>query len=187
MINYKLAKNYKTKIQYLLKNLDTKKINNLCEIIKETSNSENNIFVFGNGGSSSTANHFANDMTKNAKIKTLSFSNDNLITCYSNDYGFENWIKKVLENYAKPNDLAIFISASGNSENVVRGARFCRSRNIKSYSLTGLKKNNKLNSISDNFFWINSSSYNQIEIIHHMILLVSVDILIGKDSYKTNL
>ena len=37
MINYKLAKNYKTKIQYLLKNLDTKKINNLCEIIKETS------------------------------------------------------------------------------------------------------------------------------------------------------
>jgi len=187
MINYKLAKNYKTKLQSLLKNLDTKKINKLCEIIKDTSKREGNIFVFGNGGSSSTANHFANDMTKNAKIKTLSFSNDNLITCYSNDYGFENWIKKALEHYAKPNDLAIFISVSGNSENVVRGAKFCKSKKIKSYSLTGLKKTNKLNSISDNFFWINSSSYNQIEIIHHMILLVSVDILIGRDSYKTNL
>jgi len=187
MINSKLAKIYKLKLQSLLKTIDTKKINNLCEIIKKTSQKENNIFIFGNGGSSSTANHFANDMTKNAKIKTLSFSNDNLITCYSNDYGFENWIKKVLEHYAKPNDLAIFISASGNSENVVRGAKFSKSKKIQSYSLTGLKKNNKLNSISDNFFWVNSSSYNQVEIIHHMILLISVDILIGRDNYKTNL
>jgi len=187
MINSKLVNIYKKKIQNLLKKLDTKKINNLCEIIKDTSRNKGNIFVFGNGGSSSTANHFANDMTKNAKIKTISFSNDNLITCYSNDYGFKNWIKKVLEHYAKPNDLAIFISASGNSDNVVRGARFCKSKKIQSYSLTGLKKNNKLNNLSDNHFWINCSSYNQIEIIHHMILLISVDILIGRDNYKTDL
>lgn len=187
MINLKLAKNYKTKVQSLLKNTDIKKINKLCKIIKDTSERKNNIFVFGNGGSASTANHFANDMTKNAKIKTLSYSNDNLITCYSNDYGFENWIKKVLEHYAKPGDLTIFISASGNSENVVRGAKFCKLKKIQSYSLTGLKKNNKLNTISDNFFWINSSSYNQVEIIHHMILLISVDVLIGNDNYKTNL
>ena len=86
MINSKLAKIYKLKLQSLLKTIDTKKINNLCEIIKETSQKENNIFMFGNGGSSSTANHFANDMTKNAKIKTLSFSNDNLA---SNTAGFD--------------------------------------------------------------------------------------------------
>lgn len=187
MINLKLAKNYKSKLKFLLNNLDTNKINNLCNIIKDTKENKKNIFVFGNGGSSSTANHFANDMTKNAKIKTFSFSNDNLITCYSNDYGFKNWIRKTIEHYAKPGDLVIFISVSGNSENLVRGAKFCKSKKINSFSLTGLKKKNKLNSICDNFFWINSSSYNQVEIIHHMILLVSVDILIGKDIYKTNL
>ena len=185
MINLKLLAQYKLKIQKLIKNLDIKKINKFCEIINEASN--NNIFVFGNGGSASTANHFANDMTKNAKIKTLSYSNDNLITCYSNDYGFDNWIKKVLEHYAKKNDLAIFISASGNSENVVRGAKFCSNNNIKTYSLTGFKKNNKLNKISDNNIWVNSISYNQIEIMHHMILLLVVDVLIGRDNYKTNL
>ncbi len=187
MINLKLAINYKKKLNYLIKDLDTKNINKFCKIIKSISKRGNNIFVFGNGGSSSTANHFANDMTKNAKIKTFSFSNDNLITCYSNDYGFKNWIKKTLEHYAKPNDLAIFISASGNSENLVRGVKFCKRKNIASFSLTGFKKKNKLNTFSDNHIWINSLSYNQIEILHHIILLISVDILIGTDNYKTDL
>ncbi len=187
MINTKLSNIYKSKIQNLIKNLDTKQINKFCKIIKETNKANNNIFIFGNGGSASTANHFANDMTKNAKIKTFAFSNDNLITCYSNDYGYSNWVKKTIEHYAKPNDLAIFISVSGNSENVVRGAKFCKSKNILTYSLTGLKKKNKLNNLSDHYIWINSSSYNQVEMMHQIILLMSVDILIGKDIYKTNL
>lgn len=186
MINLKLANQFKSKIKILVNQLDEKKINNFCKLIKETSKKKN-IFIFGNGGSSSTANHFANDMTKNAKIKTYSFSNDNLISCYSNDYGFNNWIKKVLEHYAKPGDLSIFISASGNSENLVRGVKYCKLKNIRSFSFTGLKKNNKLNKLSDNFFWVNSKSYNQVEIIHHIVLLVSVDILIGKDIYGTNI
>ena len=186
MINTKLASIYKSKVQRLIRDVETNKINRFCEIIKKTSK-KNKILVFGNGGSASTANHFANDMTKNAKIKTFSFSNDNLITCYSNDYGFENWIKKALEHYGSKNDLCIFISASGNSKNVVKAAKFCKKLKIKSYSLTGFKKNNQLNKISDNSIWIKSNSYNQIEIIHHMILLTVVDILIGKDNYKSNL
>ncbi len=187
MINQNLANNYKSKIQNLLSSLDTKKINKFCKIIKDTSKKKRNIFIFGNGGSSSTANHFANDMTKNAKIKTLSFSNDNLITCYSNDYGFQYWVKKTLEHYAKPNDLSIFISVSGNSKNLVNGVKYCKSKKIKSFSITGKKKNNKLNQLSDNYIWVNSNSYNQVEIIHHIILLLSVDILIGKDSYSTDI
>lgn len=187
MTNLTLAKNYKNKLKLLIEDLDISKINELCKKIKVTSKKGKRIFVFGNGGSASTANHFATDMTKNAKIKTFSFSNDNLISCYSNDYGFENWIKKTLEYNAKPNDLVIFISVSGNSENLVRAAKFCKSKKIRSYSLTGSNKKNKLNKISDSFYWINSTSYNQVEIIHHMILLISVDILIGKDNYKTNL
>ena len=71
MINSKLAESYKSKVNKLIKAMNTKEINNLCKIIKKTSKNKGNIFVFGNGGSSSTANHFANDMTKNAKIKTF--------------------------------------------------------------------------------------------------------------------
>ncbi len=187
MINTKLGKLYKNKLELLIKKLDTRKINILCNIIKNTSKNGGKIYIFGNGGSASTANHFANDMTKNAKIKTQSFSNDNLITCYSNDYGFENWIKKAIEHYINVNDLVIFVSASGNSMNLVNGAKLCKIKKIQSYSLTGLNNNNKLNKLSDHFYWIDSSSYNQIEIVHHAILLMSVDIIIGRDNYKTNL
>ena len=160
MINLKLSNIYKKKILDLINEIDSEKINKFCQVIKKTSLKKKNIYIFGNGGSASTANHFANDMTKNAKIKTFSFSNDNLITCYSNDYGFKNWIKKTIEHYAKPGDLVIFVSASGNSENVVKAAKFCNLKKINTYSLTGINKN-KLNIIStillDKFIFLQSS------------------------------
>ena len=55
------------------------------------------------------------------------------------------------------------------------------------FCLTGSKRNNKLNKLSDNFFWIDSNSYNQVEIVHHMFLLMIVDVIIGKDVYTTDI
>ena len=68
----------------------------------------------------------------------------------------------------------------------LKASNFVNAKN-STYSLTGLKKKNKLNILSDYKIWINSLSYNHVEIMHHIILLMSVDILIGKDIYKTNL
>ena len=70
MINQNLANNYKSKIQNLLSSLDTKKINKFCKIIKDTQEKK---YIYFWKWWSSPANHFANDMTKNAKIKTLSY------------------------------------------------------------------------------------------------------------------
>ena len=82
----------------LIRGIDVNSVADAAEGLLQVRDANGTMFLAGYGGSASTANHFANDMTKNAKIKTFSFSNDNLITCYSNDYGFENWIKKPLEN-----------------------------------------------------------------------------------------
>ena len=112
MINQKLVSIYKSKISNLFIRNRYKKVNFLANKIKEKKE-EKNIFIFGNGGSSSTANHFAVDMTKNAKINVTSFSNDNLITCYANDYGYDNWTKNIIKTSAKRNDLVIFVSCSG--------------------------------------------------------------------------
>ena len=60
-------------------------------------NKKNNLSIFGNGGSAAIASHFAIDMTKNAKIKTMAFNDSSLITCLSNDYGYENWIAKTVD------------------------------------------------------------------------------------------
>jgi D-sedoheptulose 7-phosphate isomerase len=187
MINQKLSNKYKKKIVNLIQEIDSEKINELAKLILKKKKNKKKIYIFGNGGSASTANHFAVDMTKNAKVNVDSFSNDDLITCFSNDYGYENWIANVLRYQAEKNDLAIFLSVSGNSLNLVNGIKYCKKNSIDTYSLTGRNNDNKLNKLSDNYFWINSKSYNQVEIVHHMFLLTIVDVIIGRDVYTTDI
>ena len=115
-------------------------------------------------------------MTKNAKIKTLSFSNDNLITCYSNDYGFENWIKKTIEFYGDSGDLIIFISSSGESKNMINGCQLALKRKyFPLITFTGFKKGNTLSKLGHINFWINSKKYNHIENTHQFLLLALAD------------
>ena len=88
--------------------------------------------------------------------------------------------------YIDKNDLVILISTSGNSKNVINAAKFLKKKKFSFFSLTGMKKNNLLNriSISKNNLWVNNMSYNQIEIVHHLVLLLIIDLLIGKSVYK---
>ena len=67
---------------------------------------------------------------KTLKIKALSFDNSAHITCFANDYKFENWILETLKVYADKDDLIILLSASGNSKNIINAAKFCKNRKI---------------------------------------------------------
>ena len=96
-----LLKSYLNEVEFLTRSLDIDKILLLKKMILIPKKKNGKVFVFGNGGSISTANHFAVDLTKNAKIEAISVSNDNLITCFSNDYGFDNWIKNAIKYYVK--------------------------------------------------------------------------------------
>ena len=112
------------------------------------------ILVFGNGGSSAIASHFATDMTKNAKITTQCFTDSSLITCLSNDYGHINWMKKSIEFYSRKNDIIIFISSSGNSSNILNAAKYAKKKKIDFYAFTGFDKKNQLNSLTKNNYWV---------------------------------
>tara|TARA_Y100000389_G_C17094382_1_gene332836 strand:- start:21 stop:563 length:543 start_codon:yes stop_codon:yes gene_type:complete len=159
--------------------LDLLKISKLQKLIIETSKKNKKIIICGNGGSAATASHLAVDLTKNAKIRSINFNEYDLITCFSNDFGYEKWIQKSLEYYADKNDLLILISCSGNSKNLVNANKKAISMGLKTATLTGCNKSNKLNSFKNEVnIWINSKSYNQIEIIHHIILLMIVDNII---------
>ena len=162
------------------------KIIRLAGSIKNIKRRKGKIIIFGNGGSAATASHFSVDLTKNAKIRAINFNEADLITCLSNDYGHDNWVKKAIEFYIDKNDLVILISTSGNSKNVINAAKFLKKKKFSFFSLTGMKKNNLLNkiSISKNNLWVNNMSYNQIEIVHHLVLLLIIDLLIGKSVYK---
>ena len=66
--------------------------------------------IFGNGGSAAIASHFSVDLTKTANIRSVNYNEADLITCFSNDYGYERWVEKAVDFYGDANDLIIVIS-----------------------------------------------------------------------------
>ena len=79
--------------------LNHKLLFSLKDLILKTKKNNGKVIIFGNGGSASTSNHVSVDLTKNANIRAINFNEADLITCLSNDYGYENWIKKAVEFY----------------------------------------------------------------------------------------
>ena len=84
--------------------------------------------IFGNGGSAAIASHFSVDLTKNAKIRCVNFNESDLLTCFSNDFGYEKWVEKAIDFYSDPGDTLILISAGGNSSNMVNAANFAKKK-----------------------------------------------------------
>lgn len=161
------------------------KLNKIYKSIKKN----NKIIIYGNGGSASNATHFCTDITKILNKKSITFDNANLITCYSNDYGFDNFVKQSINSHFIKNDIVILISSSGESQNIIEAAKFCIKKKIKLITLSAFNFNNKLKKLNKNGinFYINTKSYNISEISHLIILLLSIDLFKGKKYYKSNI
>ena len=99
-------------------------------LVSASSNGKKSIIV-GNGGSAAIASHFAVDLTKNAKTRCINFNESDLITCFANDYGYENWVKRAIDFYGDEGDVLVAISSSGSSENILNG---CREARVKKFS-----------------------------------------------------
>jgi len=126
-------------IEYLnkiLSNIDLDKLNALKERIKKIKGDNATIFTIGNGGSATTASHIATDFSfanRNAlhDFKCISLcDNLGLITAVGNDTSFDDIFTVQLERLATKKDLVIFISGSGNSQNLISAANFCKSKSI---------------------------------------------------------
>ena len=177
--------NYSKSISDLLSLVDNNFIDQSVELIKKKIKTNNMVYIAGNGGSASIASHVSVDFAKVANVKSSTFNNSNLITCFANDYGYENWLSNSIKFYGDQGDLLIAISSSGKSKNIVNGCIAARKKNFsKIITLTGHKKNNPVMKKGDINLWINSKAYNFIENIHQFWLLLLVDLLIGKIEYK---
>ena len=165
---------------------DDSQIISFRDAINDTRKTDGVLYFFGNGASASLCSHAATDFTKQAKIKAKAFNDHNLITALSNDYGYENWVAKAIEYYVKPIDRVIFISVSGNSQNLINGLNYAKSKNIPNSSLTGSDYNNYLRKNSENAIWVNSKSYNIVESMHTILITLTIDLFIGKSVYSVN-
>ena len=172
----KYFKNYNKSIYDLLIDLDTSLIDRSVELILKCKRNKGEVLIVGNGGSSSIASHVSVDFTKVANVPSNTFNNANLITCFANDYGHENWIKEAIKAYTQKNDILILISSSGNSKNIINAAKYCNENNIPLITFSGFDKENNLAKLGNINIHINSKNYNYIEMSHHIILVSIVDI-----------
>lgn len=140
----------------------------------------------GNGASASIASHGAVDFTKQAKVRGIDFNEPNLITAFSNDFGFQNYMAKAVEHYADDGDAVVLISVSGRSPNAVEAARYAKSRKLPVVSFTGTSPDNPLRALSDIEFFIESRAYNVVECTHMIWLTTVVDMVVGKAEYSVS-
>lgn len=138
---HELLERYAASLSTIITNLDLAAVGRLAELILETRDNGKTIFFIGNGGSASTASHFANDLSIGTKlsrnpIKSVALT-DNLsvITAIANDFGYEFVFAKQLSYLGSRGDLLISISASGNSPNLLEATNVAKACGINTFAL----------------------------------------------------
>lgn len=180
--------------QEVLKQLDVEQINEALELLEACMEEERNIYVFGNGGSSATASHFQNDFNKGVSEHTqkkfrFQCLNDNIptIMAVANDIGFDEVFRFQLEGRLKPTDVIMAISASGNSENVLRAVRYAKEQGCKIIGLTGFS-GGKLKELSDISLHVPIHSMQITEDVHmifdHLMMSILHKTMSGIDHIK---
>jgi D-sedoheptulose 7-phosphate isomerase len=162
-----------------------KSLSRILKILIKIKKNKKKILIFGNGGSAAIASHFSLDVTNVTGITCQNFNDSSLITCFSNDFGYENWVSRAVQYYYNPGDLIILISSKGESKNMLKAAT--KIKNYKQSTLvtfTGFNSKNNLKKLGDINFWVNSSRYNQVENIHQYWLLLIVDLIAYSSKYK---
>lgn len=135
---------YFSDITKTLAKIDIKEIEEAFVALWDTVLSEGTVYCIGNGGSASTASHFANDFNKGLKYYTdLCFKfnclSDNIptITAIANDIGYDDIYLYQLIDQIKEDDILLAISGSGNSKNIIKAAKYARDQKAKVIGVTG--------------------------------------------------
>jgi D-sedoheptulose 7-phosphate isomerase len=152
-------------------------IERMVDVFREARDRGSFIYIAGNGGSSSTASHWVNDLGKATKrsgcppMKVMCLSdNTSWFSALANDEGYERAFAGQLENFAMPGDVLVCISASGNSPNLVRAVELARARGVTTVGLLGFD-GGALKSLVDVTVCVctEKGAYERVEDVHSVI------------------
>jgi len=138
------------------------------------------LMFIGNGGSASIASHQAVDFWKNGSVRALTFNDMSLLTCLSNDCGYEHVFGEPIKRFADRGDILISISSSGRSANILNGVKAARGKGCKIITLSGFNKGNPLRKLGDINFYVPSKEYGIVEITHLALCHCILDFIIEK-------
>ncbi len=156
-----------------LDSIPRQQVTALLEELQAALREDRGIFVFGNGGSAANASHFITDLGKGAsdvtepagagRFRCLSL-NDNVswMTAIGNDYAYQDIFRRQLENFARPGDIAMTLSVSGSSPNVVEAITWAREHGLRTIALVGGKKG-KLAEVAEEVIVIDDRHYGRVE------------------------
>lgn len=126
----------------ILKKIDPQSIDSFIQTLLKARQRGASIFMIGNGGSASTASHYANDLTigthsyeKPFRVVSLT-DNQAVISAIGNDFGFEEIFARQLQILGKKGDIVVAISASGNSPNLIRAFEYAKKAGIRTVAIT---------------------------------------------------
>ena len=137
---------YFAELEQMLQTISLPHLEALLQLLEQAYRNGHRIFIMGNGGSAATASHFALDLAKNTimpgvpRLKAISLTDHvPLITAWSNDTAYEHIFAEQLANMIEPGDVAIGISASGNSPNVINALVLAKQYRASTIGLLGAK------------------------------------------------
>lgn len=148
-------------------------VNLLDEVIQ----SRKRIFAFGNGGSEAACSHFCTDLKKNLDGRCFHYASSSLLTCFSNDYGYDQCLSRIIDVDASKDDVVILVSSSGNSQNMLNAVLAADRASATVITFTGFSSDNPLRDKGSINFWCDSSNYNVVETTHQLWLLLAIDFL----------
>jgi D-sedoheptulose 7-phosphate isomerase len=126
----------------VLRSIDRNAIGKFAETLLDARERGASIFFIGNGGSASTASHFANDIAVGTNSYAKPFraisltDNQAIITAIGNDFGFDEIFSRQLQLLGKQGDIVVAISASGNSKNLLKAFEYAKENGIKTVAIT---------------------------------------------------
>lgn len=171
-----LSTSYLTDLKDLLDRFDHDVFEKIVDLILSAYEKENHIFIMGNGGSGSTASHFACDINKGCcldldkKFKMISLS-DSIPTmlAYANDLSYDAIFVEQMKNFFKPGDLVIGISGSGNSENVLQAIQYANDHHGTTIGLSGYS-GGKLSTLVDVSLVADIQDMQKTEDVHMIVI-----------------
>ena len=145
-------------------------LNQAFKILKKAKQAERHVYLVGNGGSAAVASHAITDFINAAGLRASTLHEPSILTCLSNDYGYETAFARNLSRHARPGDVLVAISSSGRSKNILNAVHAMRQKKGVVITLSGFDAANPLRSKGDINIWLDSRDYGQVEVGHLFVL-----------------
>lgn len=153
-------------------------IKRVVNLITAQTRAGRKLIFIGNGASAAISSHMSTDYWKSGGMRAVAFNDSSLLTCISNDCGYQYVFEEPIKMFADKDDILIAISSSGKSENILNGVSAAATKGCKVITLSGFGKDNPLRELGDYNFHVPSQSYGPVEVIHHFICYCILDLII---------